>query len=72
MGHNRRLKPMCAICGDTFSPKRANAGYNRCMPCGDALARASIRTIVPMSKSNYMLVTNLDDLKQLNPKRVQS
>ena len=72
MGHNRRLKPMCAICGDTFSAKRANAGYNRCMPCGDAQARASIRTIAPINKSNYMLITNPDDLKQLNPKRVQS
>jgi hypothetical protein len=68
MGHNRRLKPMCAICGDTFSPKRANAGYNRCMPCGDALARASIRTIAPMHKSNYMLITDLDDLRGINNK----
>lgn len=74
MGHNRRLKPMCAICGDTFSAKRANAGYNRCMPCGDAQARAFIRTltVAPINKSNYMLITNTDDLKQLNPKRVQS
>lgn len=68
MGHNRRLKPMCAICGDTFSPKRANAGYNRCMPCGDALARASIRTIAPMHKSNYMLITDLSDLLGINNK----
>ena len=69
MGHNRRLKPMCAICGDTFSPKRANAGYNKCMPCGDALARATIRTIAPLNKSNYMLFTDIELLKQLNPKR---
>lgn len=68
MGHNRRLKPMCAICGDTFSAKRANAGYNRCMPCGDAQARASIRTIAPMHKSNYMLITDLSDLLGINNK----
>tara|TARA_B110000503_G_C7065811_1_gene378698 strand:+ start:139 stop:273 length:135 start_codon:yes stop_codon:yes gene_type:complete len=44
------------------------------MPCGDAQARAKIRsyTIVPMHKSNYMLFTDLEDLKELNPKRIQS
>jgi hypothetical protein len=39
MGHNRRLKPICAACGDPYSPKRANAGYHLCMPCGDGEAR---------------------------------
>ena len=72
MGHNRRLKPLCSICGDTYSAKRANVGYNICMPCGDAQARAHIRTIVPMHKSNYMLFTDMQDLKELNPKRIQS
>lgn len=71
MGHNRRLKPLCAICADTYSPKRANAGYNICMPCGDSAARATIRCIVPMHKSNYMLFTDPQDLKELNPKRTQ-
>ena len=71
MGHNRRLKPRCSICDDTYSAKRANAGYHICMPCGDAVARATIRTIVPMHKSNYMLFTDLNDLKELNPKRTQ-
>ena len=69
MGHNRRLKPTCSICGDTFSPKRGNAGYHICMPCGDAQARATIRTIAPLNKSNYMLFTDIELLKQLNPKR---
>jgi ribosomal protein L37AE/L43A len=68
MGHNRRLKPHCVICDDIYSAKRANAGYHLCMPCGDAQARASIRTIVPMHKSNYMLITDLDDLKGINNK----
>jgi hypothetical protein len=72
MGHNRRLKPRCSICADIYSPKRANAGYHICMPCGDAQARATVRTIVPMHKSNYMLFTDLQDLKDLNPKRIQS
>ena len=72
VGHNRRLKPRCSICADTYSAKRANAGYPVCMPCGDAVARATIRTIVPMHKSNYMLFTDVQDLKELNPKRMQS
>jgi hypothetical protein len=42
------------------------------MPCGDAQARATVRTVVPMHKSNYMLFTDMQDLKELNPKRVQS
>lgn len=69
MGHNRRLKPRCASCGDTYSPKRANAGYHLCMPCGDTQARAVRHTIAPMNKSNYMLFTDISLLKQLNPKR---
>lgn len=70
MGHNRRLKPQCTICAAIYSPKRANAGYHICMLCGDAMARATIRTVVPMHKSNYMLFTDIEDLKQLNPKRM--
>jgi ribosomal protein L37AE/L43A len=68
MRNNHQLKPHCVICDDIYSAKRANAGYHICMPCGDAQARASIRTIVPMHKSNYMLITDLDDLKGINNK----
>lgn len=69
---NRRLKPICGICGDAYAVKRAHAGYTICMPCGDAQARANIRryTIAPMNKSNYMLFTDASLLKQLNPKRI--
>ena len=66
MGHNRRLKPRCNICTDIYSAKRANAGYNVCMPCGDAQAKKARHTIVPMSKSNYVVVTDLSLLKGLN------
>ena len=43
------------------------------MPCGDAKARANLRqyTIAPMHKSNYMLFTNADDLRSLNPKYIK-
>lgn len=41
-----------------------------CAHCGEELAkeRAKLYTVAPMHKSNYMLITNLDDLKGLNNK----
>lgn len=54
----RRMKPMCAHCGDTFSAKRANAGYNLCLLCGEEAARERRHCIVPMPKSNYIVVTD--------------
>ena len=63
-----RMKPLCVRCGDTYSPKRANAGYHLCMPCVEDEAHQRKRTIAPMHKSNYMLITNPEDLKGLNNK----
>jgi hypothetical protein len=36
------------------------------MSCGEQQARSVRHTIVPMPKSNYMLVTDLELLKNLN------
>lgn len=62
----------CVMCGDEIQPKkRAELGYRVCLWCGDDVAkqeRASW-TVAPMNKSNYILVTNPEMLKQLNPKR---
>lgn len=69
---SRRYKPLCLACGDTFSPARRTAGYHLCMPCGEQQARAHKHTIVPMNKSNYVAVTDLTLLSQLNPKRTTS
>ena len=63
-----RMKPICSRCGETFSPKRANAGYHLCMVCGEEMARERKHTIAPMHKSNYMLFTDLEDLKGINNK----
>ena len=62
------MKPICSRCGETFSPKRANAGYHLCMVCGEEAARGRKHTIAPMHKSNYMLFTDLEDLKGINNK----
>ena len=65
---SRRYKPICTRCGDIYSAKRANAGYHLCLFCGEEDARTRRFTIAPMHKSNYMLITNTDDLRGLNNK----
>ena len=42
-----------------------------CLTCREKLARQVKRTVVSMHKSNYMMFTDMEDLKQLNPKRTQ-
>jgi hypothetical protein len=68
---------LCVACyGGHVPPERAkvltkNNQPITCIECGDALAKqkAKMYTVVPMNKSNYMLVTDHALLKQLNPKR---
>jgi ribosomal protein L37AE/L43A len=64
------FSPQCKLCGDTYDSKRWRLGFAFCMPCGDDIAKEvnSRRTIAPMHKSNYMLITNREDLKGLNNK----
>lgn len=63
-----RMKPICSRCGENYSARRAAAGYFLCLPCGEDEARGRRHTIAPLHKSNYMLITNLDDLKGINNK----
>lgn len=59
----------CILCGDTIQPRRrAELGYKVCLPCGDKQARSVTRCVVPMHKSNYILVTDPADLKGINNK----
>lgn len=60
----------CISCGDTFPPRRAALGYNTCLACGDFAAREVKWTVVPMAKSNYVVVTDRRELSMLNPKRI--
>tara|TARA_R110000737_G_scaffold299736_1_gene306543 strand:+ start:388 stop:597 length:210 start_codon:yes stop_codon:yes gene_type:complete len=62
------IKPLCKQCGKTYSHKRKSVGYNICMACGDRLAKTKKHTIVPMHKSNYIVVTDLEILKGINNK----
>jgi len=60
--------PQCKLCGMTYAAERLAIGYAICMPCGDDLATKVVRTVAPMHKSNYMMITNMEDLKGLNNK----
>jgi hypothetical protein len=43
-----------------------------CKPCGEMLAREIRHTVVNLHKSNAVLITDMDDLKDLNPKYIRS
>lgn len=66
---SKTFKPTCKLCGEEFASARFKLGITLCLDCGDELAHERKFTVVPMNKSNYMLVTDHDILKQLNPKR---
>jgi ribosomal protein L37AE/L43A len=62
------FNPQCKLCGDTYNEERFRLGYAVCLPCGDDLAGKVVRTVAPMHKSNYMLITDKADLIGLNNK----
>jgi hypothetical protein len=69
---NEDNRYLCTACYGGYVPlARWRLGYSTCLPCGDLQAKdkASKRTIAPINKSNYMYITDLEQLKQLNPKR---
>jgi hypothetical protein len=60
---------ICTTCyAERVPPARARLGYRSCMSCGEAAAKQVKHTIAPMHKSNYMLFTNMEDLKGINNK----
>ena len=61
--------PECIICGGAFAPARWALGYKTCLPCGEAASKQVKRCVVPMNKVAYIMVTDPEILKQLNPKR---
>ena len=63
------FEPTCRMCGEEFDPLRWSIGYKTCMPCGDKAAKQVKHCVVNMNKAAYMAVTDLEILKQLNPKR---
>jgi ribonuclease BN (tRNA processing enzyme) len=62
------MNEQCSMCGDYITAGRWALGYRTCLTCGEAQARQVTRTVAPMHKSNYMLITDLHDLAGLNNK----
>jgi hypothetical protein len=64
---------ICIRCGEFFPDARKQLGLDKCMPCNTIYAKARGDQIkqqsAPINKSNYMYISNIDYLKQLNPKR---
>lgn len=58
----------CIKCGETYSDKRRQLGYKTCLYCGEQASKQVVRTVVPLSKSNYVLITDLELLKGINSK----
>jgi len=63
---NLIFRAECRVCGITYPTARWSLGYKMCMPCGESEAKRVVRTVVPMPKSNYILVTDMSLLKGLN------
>ena len=68
-------KVLCQECfGGTLSRARATLLIRDnkpllCMPCGEVAAKKVKHCIAPINKSNYYYISNMEILKQLNPKR---
>jgi ribosomal protein L37AE/L43A len=58
----------CIVCGSAIAPARAALGYKTCLPCGEIAAKQVVHTVVNLHKSNYIKITDLDDLKGINNK----
>jgi len=56
----------CQVCMDMVKQARWDLGYRTCLVCGDKEAKQVKHTIVPMPKSNYIVVTDMALLRGLN------
>ena len=63
------VKKLCTCCHAEFvEDERVVLGYLTCMPCGEVQARKRKHTVVPLHKSNYIKIEDLEDLKGINNK----
>jgi hypothetical protein len=58
----------CRRCKLPIQEKRAALGYVTCRVCAEVAGPKPVRTVVPLHKSNYILVTSRDDLLGINNK----
>ena len=58
----------CVVCSGEISEGRHDLGYKLCLSCGESAAKNRKHTVVPLHKSNYMLVTDPELLLGINNK----
>ena len=58
----------CKNCHADIADARHQLGYTTCLDCGDIDAKRVVHCIAPMHKSNYVVISNLEDLKGINNK----
>ena len=69
MGDTMTDKHTCNVCGiEEVIPARYDLGYRTCLKCGQVTAGKRKFTIVPMHKSNYVVISNKKELKGINNK----
>jgi hypothetical protein len=56
----------CVLCSADVNLHRWRLGRHTCLPCGEIVAKRYKHTIVPMPKSNYIVVTDKSLLLNLN------
>ena len=61
-------KYYCRCCDTQILRERVQLGYDTCIQCGEVEAKRVKHTIVPMHKSNYIVVSDLKDLEGINNK----
>jgi len=60
----------CVKCGDDVPRARWALGIKLCLDCGERAAKLRKHTVVPMHKSNYVLITDMSLLVGINSKQV--
>ena len=68
VNQNQHMARCCRLCGEEYEYERWKLGYKMCLSCGDEMAKKVVRCVVPMHKSNYVLVTDRDLLTGANQK----
>ena len=58
----------CRKCDERITTRRVELGYSTCLTCGEAEAKQVTHTVVPMHKSNYVVVSNMKHLVGINVK----
>ena len=53
----------CIVCGEEYPQQRYALGYETCLSCGQVEAKQKKFCIMPLHKSNYVVVGNKEHIK---------